>query len=136
MNEYKLITKTILEHHPDTQAIYIYGTYGTVDEWPDSDIDIAVLLPPKQAKEAQYLPVGDLRFELEAALDRKVDLVNLRRVPTVLQKEVIAADRRIYCSDDYAADEFEMLTLSYYQKLNQERAEIIEDAVKTGRIIK
>lgn len=136
MNEYKLITKKILEHYPDTQAIYIYGTYGTADEWPDSDIDIAVLLLPKQAKEAQYLPVGDLRFGLEAALDRKIDLVNLRRVPTVLQKEVIAADRRIYCSDDYAADEFEMLTLSYYQKLNQERAEIIEDAVKTGRIIK
>jgi predicted nucleotidyltransferase len=136
MNEYKLITKTILEHYPDTQAIYVYGTYGTADEWPDSDIDIAVLLPPKQAKEAQYLAVGDLRFELEATLDKKVDLVNLRQVPTVLQKEVIAADRRIYCSDGYAADEFEMLTLSYYQKLNQERAEIIADALRTGRIIR
>ncbi len=136
MNEYKLITETILEHYPDTQAIYVYGTYGTADEWPDSDIDIAVLLPPKQAKEARYLAVSDLRFELEAALKRKVDLVNLRRVPTVLQKEVIAADRRIYCSDGYAADEFEMLTLSYYQKLNQERAEIIEDILETGRIIK
>jgi predicted nucleotidyltransferase len=136
MKKYELIIDTILEHYPDTEAIYVYGTYGTADEWPDSDIDIAVLLPPKQAKEAQYLAVGDLRFELEAALDKKVDLVNLRRVPTVLQKEVIAAERRIYCSDAYAADEFEMLTLSYYQKLNQERAEIIEDALKTGRIIK
>lgn len=136
MNEYKLITETILEHYPETQAIYVYGTYGTADEWPDSDIDIAVLLSPKQAKEARHLAVGDLRFELEAALKRKVDLVNLRRVPTVLQKEVIAADRRIYCSDGYAADEFEMLTLSYYQKLNQERAEIIADALRTGRIIR
>ncbi len=136
MKKYELIIDTILEHYPDTQAIYVYGTYGTADEWPDSDIDIAVLLPPKQAKEAQYLAVGDLRFELEAVMKRKVDLVNLRRVPTVLQKEVIAADRRIYCSDGYAADEFEMLTLSYYQKLNQERAEIIADALRTGRIIR
>ncbi|MEA3396520.1 MAG: nucleotidyltransferase domain-containing protein, partial [Chloroflexota bacterium] len=68
-------------------------------------------------------------------LKKKVDLINLRRVPTVLQKEVIAADRRIYHADEYAADEFEMLTLSYYQKLNEERAEIIEDALATGRFI-
>ncbi|MCD6344548.1 MAG: hypothetical protein J7M17_02930, partial [Anaerolineae bacterium] len=59
----------------------------------------------------------------------------------VLQKEVIAADRRIYPAisewpaDEYAADEFEMLTLSYYQELNEERADIIEDALATGRFI-
>jgi len=30
-------------------------------------------------------------------------------------------------------DEFEMLTLSYYQKLNQERAGILEKFAKSGR---
>jgi uncharacterized protein len=64
-----------------------------------------------------------------------VDLINLRQVSTVLQKEVIAADRRIYLADEYAAAEFEMLTLSYYQKLNKERATIIRDALATGRFI-
>jgi len=51
----------------------------------------------------------------------------------VLQKEVIAADLRIYTGDEYAADEFEMLTLSRYQKLNEERAEIVEEALAGGR---
>lgn len=135
MNETALIVHSILEHYPTAQAIYLFGTYGTVDEWPDSDVDIAVLLSPQEAKAARFLAVSDLHFALETLLKREVDLINLRRVPTVLQKEVITADRRIYQAGKYAADEFEMLTLSYYQKLNEERAEIIEDALATGRFI-
>jgi len=135
MNTYDVIVHSILEHYPTVQAIYLFGTYGTADEWPDSDVDIAVLLTPQQAKAAGLLALSALRFELETSLKKEVDLINLRRVPTVLQKEVIAADRRIYQADEYAADEFEMLTLSYYQKLNEERAEIVEDALATGRFI-
>ncbi len=134
------IIRLILQY-PDVQAIYLFGTYDTADERPDSDVDIAVLLAPQQARAAGILALNDLRFELQDLLKKKVDLINLRRVPTVLQKEVIAADRRIYPAisewraDEYAADEFEMLTLSYYQKLNEERADIIEDALASGRFI-
>ena len=39
------ITAPILAAHPDTQAIYLYGTWGTEYQRPDSDLDIAVLLP-------------------------------------------------------------------------------------------
>ncbi len=135
MNETDVIVCAVLAHYPAAQAIYIFGTYGTADERADSDVDIAVLLPPQQAKTAGHLVLSDLRFKLEASLNKEVDLINIRRVPTVLQKEIITADRRIYCADEYAADEFEMLTLSYYQRLNEERAEIIKDALASGRII-
>ncbi|MCA1961552.1 MAG: nucleotidyltransferase domain-containing protein [Desulfomonile sp.] len=134
-NDRDMIIRTILRHYPDVQAIYLFGTYGTEDEWPDSDIDIALLLPPQQAKAAKPLPMSGLYGELTTLLEKEVDLINLRRVPTVLQKEVVAADRRIYCADKYAADEFEMLTFSYYQKLNEERAEIVDDGLATGRFI-
>jgi len=134
MSEKDDIIRVIL-CHPRVQAIYLFGTYDTEDERPDSDVDIGVLLAPQQARAAGLLALSDLRFELEDLLKKKVDLINLRRVPTVLQKEVIAADRRICYVDEYAADEFEMLTLSYYQKLNEERAEIIEDTLATGRFI-
>jgi len=134
MSEKDDIIRVIL-CHPGVQAIYLFGTYDTEDERPDSDVDIGVLLAPQQARAAGLLALSDLRFELEDLLKKKVDLINLRRVPTVLQKEVIAADRRICYVDEYAADEFEMLTLSYYQKLNEERAEIIEDTLATGRFI-
>lgn len=128
------IIRTVLEHYPDTQAVYLFGSYGTEQEWPESDVDIAVLLPPEKAKKAGMLAMSNLRFALETLLKKEVDLINLRRVPTVLQKEVIAADCRIYEGDRYAAEEFEMLTLSYYQKLNEERAEIVNNVLANGRI--
>ena len=127
------LTRIIQSHFSDIQAIYLFGSYGTEDQTPESDVDIALLLPHKEAKALDNLYNTELHSELENLLDAKVDLINLRRVNTVFQKEVIAADRRIYCSDNYASDEFEMLTLSLYQKLNEERAEIVEDAIKTGR---
>ncbi len=129
------IIDLVVQHYPDVQAIYLFGTYATSDERPDSDVDIALLLPPEQAREAGSPALSDLHLDLARALGREVDLINLRLAPTVLRKEVIMADRRIYCANAYAADEFEMLTISYYQKLNEERAEIIEDALATGRFI-
>lgn len=62
-----------------------------------------------------------------------MDLINLREVSTVFQKEIIAADRRIHTGNAYAADEFEMLVLSFYQKLSEERAGILAEGLRSGR---
>jgi predicted nucleotidyltransferase len=133
MNGETEIIKIILEHYPNTQAIYLFGSCGTDGEWPDSDVDIAILLSPEESKKTGSLSMSTLRFALEAALKKEVDVITLRYVSTVFQKEIVTADRRIYTGDRYAAEEFEMLTLSYYQKLNEERAEIIEGALAEGR---
>jgi uncharacterized protein len=127
------VVRVILEHYPATQHIYLFGSYGTPDEWPTSDVDIAVLLPPVEAKQVGSLALSAAHLALERLLGRDVDLINLRRVSTVFQKEIIMADRRIYCAEAYATDEFEMLVLSFYQKLNQERADILADGLRTGR---
>jgi predicted nucleotidyltransferase len=133
MNQEPVIIKTVLQYYPDVQAIYLFGSYGTEDEWPESDVDIAILLPPEKSKKAGSLAMSKLHLALGSMLKKDVDIINLRHVPTVLQKEIVTAERRIYTADPYGAEEFEMLTLSYYQKLNEERAEIIESALKDGR---
>ncbi len=135
MIQQKQIIQTVLKHYPEVQAIYLFGTYGTDDQWTNSDVDIALLLKHQQAKTIGTLVMSDLRFELERLLKKDVDLINLRRVPTVLQKEIVAADRRIHTADEYAADEFDMLTISYYQKLNEERAEILKEIMTSGRVV-
>jgi len=78
-------------------------------------VDIALLLPPEQAKTKRMLAMSPLCSELGSLLGKAVDLVNLRVVSTVFQKEIIAADRRIHTGNAYAADEFEMLVLSFFQ---------------------
>lgn len=126
------IIQIVLTHYPAAQAIYLFGSYGAGNAWPDSDADIALLLTPEQAKAEPNLLLSQCRFDLEDALSKEVDLLNARQVSTVFQKEIIGGVR-IYCADPYAADEFEMLVISYYQKLNQERREILDAFYKTGR---
>lgn len=127
-----LIIEYVLLHYPTVQGIYLFGSYGTSDQRTDSDVDIALLLPEDEAEQAGFLALSDLQLELSAALGRDVDLLNVRLVSTVFQKEIIFGEL-IYCGDRYAVDEFEMLTLSYYQKLNEERAEILNEFRRTGR---
>lgn len=86
------------------QGIYLFGSYGTEDEWPDSDIDIALLLPPEQAKQEKNLILSLCRFDLEKALHREVDLLNARQVSTVFQKEIISCGRLIHGADRYGVD--------------------------------
>lgn len=129
------ITQIILNHYPDTEAIYLFGTFDTPNQREESDMDIAILLTPAEAKQVGSLVLSKLYTELRKTFNREVDLINLRLAPTVLQKEIIADNRRIYVADEYAVAEFEMLTISYYQRLNEERAEIIEDALKVGRLV-
>jgi uncharacterized protein len=130
---YDTIISIVLDAYPQTEAIYLFGSFGTADEWPSSDVDIALLLPPAEARQAGSLALSDLHLALASALDKEVDLINLRQVSTVMQKEVIFNGRRIYCRDEYAADTFEMLVISFYQKLNEERRGILEEFQKTGR---
>jgi len=127
----KLI-EAVTSHYPDVQAIYLFGSWGTEYMREESDVDIALLLPHKKAKESKSLQMSPLQFELEKLFKRNVDLINLRQVSTVLQKEIILAERRMDCRDENAAAEFEMMTASYYQKLNEERASILIDAQRTG----
>jgi len=120
-------------HYPNVQGIYLFGSCTTGDEWPDSDIDIALLLQPLEAKKVKPLAISNCALELSLVLGKEVDLLNARTVSTVFQKEIVTKGRLLYCADRYAVDEFDMLTLSYYQKLNEERGGIIEAALADGR---
>ena len=123
----------IIRRIPAVQAIYLFGSFGTENERPDSDVDVALLLPFQHGH--KMLHGFTLVDELADFFKRKVDLVSLRDVNTVFQKEIIMADRRIYCENLFAADEFEMLVISEYQKLNEERREIIQAGIDEGRFV-
>ncbi len=126
------IVAILLDRYPNTRAIYLFGSYGTENEWPNSDVDIALLLPPVEAKRVGSLAMTDAHLALERFLNRDVDLVNLRQVSTVFQKEIVMADRRIFCADTRTADDFELLVLALYQKLNDERADILAEGLRRG----
>jgi predicted nucleotidyltransferase len=122
----EILVKHILAALPETQAIYLFGSAVVGRMRDDSDVDVAVLLPHVRAKELGSLALSDLAFDLMKALRRDVDLINLRQVSTVLQFEVLKNGIVLFCADQIALAEFEMYTLSFYQKLNEERAGILQ----------
>lgn len=128
------ICRCILRYYPDTQAIYLFGSWGTPWQTAASDVDIAVLLPPLPAKQVDPWQWLELAQHLAAIVGTaRADVINLRQVNTVLQKEIVMAERRIYCADLDSVLAFEGVMLSYYQQLQMERRAIIEDALRTGR---
>ena len=133
MKTSEIIVQTVLAYYPTVQGIYLFGSCMTEDEWPDSDVDIALLLPPIEAKQERYLAMSECALDLARNLGKEVDLLNARTVSTVFRKEIVSKGRLLYSTNRYAIDEFEMLTLSYYQKLNEERAGIIYSALADGR---
>ena len=135
MIDRELIVRRILDGLPQAQAVYLFGSSATGAMRGDSDIDIAVLLPPAIAREAGTLAGQPLHLGLESALSCDVDLINLREAPTVFQKEIVIEGDRMFCADEAAADEFEMLVLSFYQKLNAERAGILAEGMASGHFL-
>lgn len=129
------IIQAVLRHYPEVQAIYLFGGYGTPEERTESDLDLALLLPTEQATTTGSLARTDLRFELETSLGREADLINLRRVNTVFQHEIIQEGRIIFRANEFDVDTFEMLVMSFYQKLNEERAGILQEILESGRVL-
>lgn len=128
------IKRHILEGHPTTQAIYRFGTWGTAGQRPDSDVDIAVLLPHAEAMRVDRWQWHLLAVKLAGAVGTEnADLVNLRRADTTLQAEILRTGRLVYCHDDDGRLGFETLVLSMYQKLNDERAGIRAAIVESAR---
>ena len=127
------ISRLVLDAHPDAQAVYRYGTWGTASERPDSDVDVAVLLPHRPAMRVDRWQWHLLAVEIAGAVRAEhADLVNLRRADTSFQAEILRTARLIYSGDDGERLGFESLVLSMYQKLNAERAGIRATLIGSG----
>ncbi len=113
---------------PDVWAIYVYGSFGREDEWPDSDIDLAVLRPPGTV----LSDVLGLAGKISERVGREVDLVDLRTVGDVLRAEVLAEGRAIYVTQPASVLAWEASAMSRYAHHREEIRDILEDFRRTG----
>lgn len=115
---------------PDAQAVYVFGSAARGETHPQSDLDLAVLLE-------RPLALMD-RFEIQEAVasgvGRDVDLVDLRAASTVMQVQVIGTGRVVLDAAPEAWQWFEMVALSQYALLNEERAGILADIAERGTV--
>ena len=130
---YQKIVDLVLRCYPEVQAIYLFGSFGTEHQTSDSDIDLALLLPYSPTKQAPLIR-SNCWEQLTVTSVRQVDLIDLRNVDTVFQNEIIRTGRLLQSNDEDARLAFEMLVLSLYQKLQEERSGIIEKIIESKRV--
>ena len=110
------------------QTIYLFGSYVKGNFNINSDIDIAVLLNKKVNKFCLF----DTACELGAIIDRDVDLVDFEDVPLTLRFQILKNKKIIYCQDNEQRLYYEMMALSKYQKLNDEREIVLNAKLGDG----
>lgn len=115
---------------PDLIAVYLFGSIARGDAGRESDVDFAVLAGS---------PIdGSLRFELEGRLEEKlrksVDLIDLRRASAVFRVQILKDAAILLDGDPARRAEFECFALADYARLNEERAGILDDVRRSGRV--
>ena len=124
------VVHIIVHYLPDCRAIYRFGSWGSGTERHDSDLDLAIL----PAQRLQSLQRWELAQTLAVNVRRDIDLVDLFSVSSVLRMQVIAHGERLYCTDVREVERFEDVVFSMYARLNEERHEIVADAIQRGSI--
>ena len=115
---------------PGLIAVYRFGSFGTIHERDDSDIDLGLQAEHK----LDPVVLFHLAAELGTLARREVDLVDMVGCSTVMRARIVATGNVILCRDDYLCDSFATTAFSRYAHLNEARRGILEDIQSKGSI--
>jgi predicted nucleotidyltransferase len=125
------VARVVEEVFPEALGVWVYGSFTDGSARRDSDIDIAIL--PERPIEVDWDHFGRVG-ELASRLGREVDLVDLRRVPPLMRFEVFESGVRVAARDPTACDFYETAAVSGYQRLNDERRELLQEISERGTV--
>jgi predicted nucleotidyltransferase len=103
------------------KLVYLFGSYAAGTQNKQSDLDVAVLADSTIDNVSRW----ELAQTLACELDIDVDLIDLRFASTVLCQQIIEQGIRLFGTED-EDDKFAMKTMSMYQDLQLERAQILD----------
>ena len=113
--------KSFLIEELEAELIYLFGSYAVGKTRDDSDLDLA-FLSSKEIDDYQRFLTAQ---KLASKLNIDIDLVDLAKASTVFKTQIIQGNL-IFAKNKQQKQQFELLTLKKYSRLNEERKEIIE----------
>lgn len=132
MNTNPLLSKAVSQLRaalPELLGIWVFGSEAAGTTGPESDLDLAILLPQHTSPEGLW----ELAQGLASQAGREVDLVDLGQASTVLQYQVVAHGRLLWAADAQAAI-YESFILSEKTALDEARAPLLNDIRTTGSV--
>ncbi len=126
----KSLVSLLQKELSDLEGVYLFGSRNTGESKVDSDWDFGYLSREGLLDERSW----GIKTNVESLFDIQIDLVDLYKATTVLQIQVLKTGTLVWIGEHNKIKQFEYLTLSYYQKLNEERADILKDIKLRGNI--
>jgi uncharacterized protein len=123
------LVQRLREALPALMAVYAFGSQVQGTAGPDSDLDLAVLLP----RQADPVALWELAGALSDLAGCPVDLVDLRAASTVMQHQVLTGGQR-WWTRDAQADMWETSMLTDKLHLDSARAPLLADIAREGRV--
>ncbi|MCK6207030.1 nucleotidyltransferase domain-containing protein [Bacillus infantis] len=113
--------------------IVLFGSSAKGTAHQGSDIDIGFHRDVQHSDLDSY-DLFLLSQEIAAKIGKDVDLVDLHKVSTVFQAQILHTGKVIYCNAEDKKARFEMVVLKKYAKLNEERSHILKKIHESGII--
>ncbi|MBC8190760.1 MAG: nucleotidyltransferase domain-containing protein [FCB group bacterium] len=113
--------KAYLSALPDIVAAFLFGSFARGTESDSSDIDIAILSRERRLPIEQKLLILD---DLEQICGRRVDLVYLTEVSSILKHQVLKYGEQLICNDRSQLNQFKVSAIQEYLDLKRTRLPI------------
>jgi uncharacterized protein len=126
------IIQTVTERIPSAQAIYLFGSQAIGMSSAGSDVDIAFFAPFEY--KADPVLLYQVQMQLEITLGKDVDFIHLNQESTVLQFQITTTGTHLYVKDTSLVLQYETLVLSMYQRLQEERKDIVDEIISSGKV--
>jgi predicted nucleotidyltransferase len=124
------ILAAVREALPGVRRVYLFGSRAVGEEWPDSDLDLAVVLDGPADPVSLWM-AGEA---IASRLDVDVDLIDLLTADTVLKHQIVTTGKRLYAADPRDAERYEIFILNDMMNLNEIRAPLIADIKRRGSV--
>lgn len=111
----------------DLVAVWLFGSAVHDRMREDSDVDFALYYKP--GIKTDWLAIGELSYDLEAILGRKVDLGRLNSRNLVYAMQALRTGRLVYSADEKAVLAFASHLQSLYLDFKEDR-KVVEDAYR------
>jgi len=112
-------------HLPDLKLLYLFGSHASHQASKNSDIDLAVL----NVNALPSIERWEIQQKMAEQLNVDVDLVDLLVASTVLRNQVVHKGICLFDAKNYQS-KFEMQTMSMYQRLSDERSDLMKEFVR------